>query len=242
MPNPHRACSGYLLNVGESLNLIDCGGGVTSSFLRCGFDPLKLDRIFISHTHSDHVAELALFIQMLHVLESGSKLTLFLPSEFVQPFEDYLVAVYLVRERLSLELEIRDYADGFVYDGEFRLTAISNMHHAKLAPIIKQLGLPLKMQSHSFRIEAGGKSLFYSADIGSFEDITDHLDQLDYAIIETTHIPLEQIIEHARSSSVKQYILTHLGDDNEVSTLQEQIVESGIRNITFAEDGMRLEL
>ena len=71
------------MQVGESLNLIDCGGGVTSSFLRQGFDPLRLDRVFVSHTHSDHVGELTLVIQMLHVLNSNQRLTVYLPDEFI---------------------------------------------------------------------------------------------------------------------------------------------------------------
>ncbi len=100
MPQPDRACSGYLLQTGESLSLFDCGGGVVSLFLRCGFDPMKLDRIFVSHAHSDHVAELTLLIQTLHGLNHDRQVQLYLPEEFVAPFEAYLPAVYLLKERL----------------------------------------------------------------------------------------------------------------------------------------------
>ena len=241
-PNPNRACSGYLLQVGESLSLIDCGGGVTSSFLRQGFDPLRLDRVFISHTHSDHVGELALVIQMLHVLNSNRKLTVYLPDEFVEPFESYLNAVYLIKERLRLDLVIEGYSDGFVFDESFRLRAIANSHLVGLEPVIEKLGLVNKMQCHSFEIETGDKRLFYSADIGSFDDIRDCLINLDYALIETTHVDIEQILEHARSSSVKRYVLTHLGTDDEVAKLKSAIAAAGLSNIVVAEDGMRLKL
>ena len=41
-PSPTRATSGYILEVDSRLSLIDCGGGVCSSFLRRGFDPLEI--------------------------------------------------------------------------------------------------------------------------------------------------------------------------------------------------------
>jgi len=241
-PNPNRACSGYLLQVGESLSLIDCGGGVTSSFLRQGFDPLKLDRVFISHTHSDHVGELTLVIQMLHVLNSNRRLTIYMPDEFIEPFECYLNAVYLIRERLRLEIVIEGYSDGFVFDESFRLRAIANSHLVGLESVIKGLGLPNKLQCHSFEIDTGDKRLFYSADIGSFDDIRDYLIDLDYALIETTHAEVEQILQYARSSSVKSYLLTHLGTDDEVAKLISATAAAGLSNVTVAEDGMRLEL
>lgn len=242
LPQAERACSGYLLQVGESLNLIDCGGGVCSSFLRCGFDPFKLDRVFVSHTHADHVCELTLVIQMLHVLQTGRKLQIYLPDEFLTPFWSYLNAVYMFRDRLKLELDVHGYGDGFLFDDQFRLTAIANSHHAKLAEDVVRLGLPNRLQCHSFRIEIGDHSLFYSADLGSLEDIRDHLENLDYAIIESTHIDVEELIDHARSSTVKKYILTHLGSADEVALLQQQISAAGADNIGIAADGMRLEL
>jgi hypothetical protein len=132
LPQAGRACSGYLLQTGESLSLIDCGGGVTSSFLRSGFDPLKLDRIFISHTHSDHCCELSLVIQMLHVLKSTRRLDIFIPDEFVRPFLAYLNAVYLFPQHVAPALNIQGYADGFVYRGPgFELTALANQHLAR---------------------------------------------------------------------------------------------------------------
>ena len=242
MPNPRRAASGYLLQIGESLNLIDCGGGVSSSFLRCGFDPLKLDRIFISHTHSDHVAELTTFIQMLHGLQSKRRLSIFVPGEFVEPLEAYLRAVYLIRERLHPDLEIRGYSEGTVFDGEFKLVAVANSHISKLSAIAKELKLPNQLECYALRIEAGGKALLYSSDIGDLQDISAQLHDLEYALIETTHISVEAILELARGASIDHFVLTHLGDDHEVARLQKAVEESGLKNLRLTFDGMRLAL
>jgi len=242
LPQPNRACSGYLLKTGESLSLIDCGGGVCQSFLRCGFDPLKLDRVFISHTHSDHVCELSLVIQMLHVLRSKRRLELYLPEEFVQSFKDWMIAVYQLPGRIKPDIQVRGYTEGVVYDKEFRVTAYSNTHHAGVADDVTRLGIANKLECNSLRFDTDSGSVFYSADLGSFEDIRSHLNSLDYAIVESTHIDLNDFFEFAKNSDVKHWILTHLGDEQQVEELKQQIMSAGLLNVVTAEDGMALDL
>jgi ribonuclease BN (tRNA processing enzyme) len=243
LPQAQRACSGYVVQTGESLSLIDCGGGVTGSFLRQGFAPHKLDRIFISHTHSDHCCELSLVIQMLHVLGSERRLDIFVPDEFVRPFLTWLNAVYLFPQHVTPKLHLHGYADGFVYHGEgFDLTAIANQHLEKAADLIEQYDVPNRMQCHSFRISTSEKTLFYSADVAGWQDVSTYLDGLDYALIESTHLDLNQVLQHARGSAVVKYVLTHLGDEAEVADLARQIGSSGLKNIVLAEDGLRLPM
>ena len=44
MPKANRACAGYALQVGGGLSVMDCGGGVCSSFLKAGLDPCDIER------------------------------------------------------------------------------------------------------------------------------------------------------------------------------------------------------
>jgi len=213
-----------------------------SSMLRCGFDPMKLERVFISHAHSDHVAELTLLIQTLHGMSHGRKVQMYLPEEFVAPFRAYLPAVYLPPERLRLDLEVSGYNEGAVFSGDFQVTAIANSHQAKLRDEMKRLGFPNKGESFSLKIDVGNKSVLYSADVGSFEDLRGQLENLDYAIIETTHIDIRDIFDHALKPTVGAFVLTHLGSSEEVSELRRKIEGSGLKNLLIAEDGLRLEL
>src|SRR3954463_14170066 len=51
------ACSGYLLEEGDTALLIDCGNGVFSK-LRMFRDYTELDAVVLSHLHADHFLDL----------------------------------------------------------------------------------------------------------------------------------------------------------------------------------------
>ncbi len=248
MPQADRACAGYLLKTGESLTLIDCGGGVTSSFLRCGFDPLDVDRVFISHTHPDHCCELPLFIQMIYLAGRTRPLDIYLPEEFVEPFRAFLPAVYVIPEKLPFDLSLHGYTDGFVFENGFTLRAIGNRHLHGYAEYVGDLQLANKMQCHSFRIEvpasSGGsaRSLFYSADVRDFDDLKPHLNNVDYAVLELTHIGLEQFFGFAPSASVGKFIITHLGSTDETAEIELMAEKAGLDNLRIAQDGLQLPL
>jgi ribonuclease BN (tRNA processing enzyme) len=242
MPQANRATSGYVLKIQGRLSLLDCGGGVCSSFLRCGFEPLALERIFVSHTHSDHVCELPLVIQMVYLAGQDKKLDVYVPSEFVAPLKTYLAAVYLIEEKLPFTMNIIGYEDGFTFTGDFLLTAIGNQHLQGHAKLISELKLPNKMQCHSFEVEVGGKSLFYSSDVFSFDDVKNHLDGRDYVILESTHVDLGQFFEFAPTINVGRYVITHLGTAQEVAEIERRAGKAGLENLVTAVDGMELVL
>lgn len=242
MPQADRATAGYVLKVQNRLSLLDCGGGVCSSFVRCGFDPPAIERIFISHTHSDHVCELPLVIQMVYLAGKKDRLDVYVPSEFVGPLKTYLRAVYLIEEKLPFALNIIGYEDGFTFSEDFRLTAVGNRHLQGHAELISELDLPNKMQCHSFEIEVAEKSLFYSSDVFSFDDVRNHLDGRDYVLLESTHIDLERFFEFAQSISVGRYVITHLGTADEVAEIEQRARKAGLDNLVTAVDGMELAL
>ncbi|TFH60350.1 MAG: ribonuclease Z, partial [Candidatus Zixiibacteriota bacterium] len=216
MPQANRASSGYLLKTGKSLSLIDCGGGVTSSFLRRGFDALDIDRIFISHTHPDHVTELPFVIQLIHLNQRTEPLDVYLPADFVAPFRQFLQALYIIEERLPFPLNIVGYEIGFEYDNEFKLAAIGNKHLHAYSQIVGELDLPNKMQCCSFDMKIGDKTVFYSSDIATNDDVRPNLDGKDLVLLESTHIDLAEFVKHASTISVGRFVITHLGTQREV--------------------------
>ncbi|MEW6413447.1 MAG: MBL fold metallo-hydrolase [Candidatus Zixiibacteriota bacterium] len=241
-PKPDRACSGYLLKAQESLTLLDCGGGISSSFLRRGYSSLDVARVFISHTHPDHVSDLPLFIQLTYLDGRTDPLDLYLPSEFVGPFTAFLPAIYLIGSKLPFDLNIMGYEDGFVFKDEIKITAVGNKHLQGNGTLISQLGLPNKMQCHSFDIEIAGKSVFYSSDIASLDEILPRLRGKDVAVIESTHIDIERLLGLAGDLNVGRFVISHLGTPDEVAMINEMATKAGVDNLVTALDGMEIEL
>ncbi|MDX1594155.1 MAG: ribonuclease Z [Gammaproteobacteria bacterium] len=67
VPVPERACAGYWLQAPKLSALVDCGSGVLRRLAEAGGDYRELDAVFVTHTHVDHVGELAL---LLHALKA----------------------------------------------------------------------------------------------------------------------------------------------------------------------------
>lgn len=63
-PEAHRrrASSGYLVEIGDDVILLDCGGGVFDRLLDAGRRPSDVTHIFFSHLHSDHMIDYARLI------------------------------------------------------------------------------------------------------------------------------------------------------------------------------------
>ncbi|HEU4345520.1 MAG TPA: MBL fold metallo-hydrolase [Candidatus Binatia bacterium] len=62
-----RNQSGYLVEASDRLFLLDCGPTTLLAMKRAGFDPRRLDAVFLSHLHGDHFAGLPFFfIEYLH--------------------------------------------------------------------------------------------------------------------------------------------------------------------------------
>lgn len=243
LPQAARATSGYLLKTGESYSLIDCGGGVTSSFLKRGFNPTDVDRIFVSHTHPDHVCELPLFIQLTYLKGRTNPLELYLPEEFIVPFRMYLTSVYIIEEKLPFDLKFIPIKDDFFFESEkFTLKPIPNNHLKSYEKYINSLGLPNKMQCYSFLLTVGEKKILYTSDIASFDDIKENLDSCNLAIIESTHIDLDQFFTFAQKINVGQYVITHLGDNNQVKEINQMAQIADLDNIITAVDGLEIKI
>ena len=58
-PSLKRQSSGYLIDVGEDLNVMDHGPGAFHRLLESGRSPTEVTRAFFSHLHYDHCMDYA---------------------------------------------------------------------------------------------------------------------------------------------------------------------------------------
>ncbi len=77
-----RYQSAHVLNVHGRLFLIDCGEGVQHQLLKYRIPMLKLDHIFISHIHGDHLFGLFGLLSTISMKGRTAPLNIYAPSNF----------------------------------------------------------------------------------------------------------------------------------------------------------------
>lgn len=80
LPAAGKHHSAHVLNVHEQFYLVDCGEGTQSRLMRCGIPLLKLNAVFITHLHGDHLFGLFPMISTLGLLGRRTPLHLFGPG------------------------------------------------------------------------------------------------------------------------------------------------------------------
>jgi ribonuclease Z len=79
-PAAGRHQTAHVLNVREQFFLIDCGEGTRSQLLKAGISPLKINAVFISHIHGDHLYGLIPMISSLGLSGKKTPLKIFGPA------------------------------------------------------------------------------------------------------------------------------------------------------------------
>jgi len=237
-----RNSSGYILTVDDKQYLFDCGTGICSAYKRLGFNPENTNHLFLSHMHSDHCCELALFVQMMYAAKKESQLDIWVPSEAIDIIDKYLAACYLFKEKLKFNLILNPIEGEIVIDDRnIKIAPIPNTHHQDEQSIISRYGYPNLRQCYSFRIGTSEKDILYSADLGSLDDIAEHLKKVDLLIIESMHIDLAALPGLCDKYGVGKVLLTHIGDDD-LAKMTEFAANAGPDRFIVAEDGLEIAL
>ena len=115
-------------------------------------------------------------------------------------------------------------------------------HLDKFKPIINELQAPNKMQCYSILIESENKKLLYSSDLASINPIEPYLENLDYLLIDSSHIDIDPLFEYVESDDVEQVILTHLNSPEDTQDKIEKAIKRGSKQFMVALDGMEIQL
>ncbi len=240
--SPKYNSSGYLLEVGDSRILLDCGSGVCSSIKRLGYSPVDISHIFITHMHSDHTCELPLFVQMRYTDKEPGALEIWMPSEGVEAFGKWLSTGYLFVEKFPFNLMINPVKGEIRLESpDIKIIPIPNNHLKDSAEYINKYHYPNRMESYSYRIETPEKDILYSGDLRSIEDIEEHLKKLDLLVVESMHIDLKTLPELAEKYRVGKVLLTHIADADR-DRVEEFAERAGTGRFIAADDGLEITL
>jgi ribonuclease Z len=264
----NRKGSSLLIEVGNEKLLFDAGRCVTTQLLNAGIQAQKVNPIFVTHHHFDHIGNLGdLLLTMWHN-ERTSQIDIFGPngtSEIVaalfgQVFKrDIAFALF----NKYYEKDIRDIVNVTEINPGLILDRDKWEIYAEYVDHGNSLGLSEKdWPCFGYRLEAEGKIIAISGDAVACDGLdnlafgADVLIQCCYmAEEEITNPALKQLAEHviatsgqvgkiASRNNVKKLVLTHIEPKSEVmmTSLIEDVKKDYDGEICLGEDLMVITL
>lgn len=129
MPSKDRNTSALALKLLEergSIWLFDCGEATQHQILHTTIKPRKVDKVFITHLHGDHIFGLPGFISSRSFLGGEGPLTIYGPTGLKQWLEQTL---RLTKTHLTYELIIEEVKAGIIFEDEqFTVKALPLEH------------------------------------------------------------------------------------------------------------------
>ena len=197
-PGPGGACSGYLVRAGGTAVVVDLGTGTLAN-LQVHLDPRAVDAVVLSHEHPDHWLDLP-------VLRNALRYVLGVEGLDVYGTAGNLRLAATLIDELAPTIDWHTVQPGAT---------------AEVGPLRLSFGLTdHPVETLAVRVEAGGRSLLYSADTGPAWAPGELADGVDLLLCEASlrpgdegavqHLSAHQAGELARAVGAAQLVLTHL--------------------------------
>jgi ribonuclease BN (tRNA processing enzyme) len=218
------ACSGYLLQDGETTVLLDCGNGVFGK-LRKFVDYVDVDAIVVSHLHADHFIDLVPYSYGLIYAprqqpvpvppwpgtDSPARPRLFAPPGGRATLRQ-VVGAWGDEELIERAFDVEEYAVG-------RPVAVGSLSFDfALVPHF------VDAYAVSVASTGGDGRLVFGADSRPAAELVDFARGADLFLVEATlprperggvrgHMTAQEAGEHGRAAGVGRIVLTHISDE-----------------------------
>lgn len=242
--NPKRNHSAILFENDSSKILIDCGDGVSRSLLHQKILPNQINKIIISHFHSDHIAGLPSLLTQMIISKRNTSIDIFIPKGLQITLQNFLRSNFLFIEKYDFKIDLHEFElnKECKFDKDFKFVAkqnshISNKHNIKIKN--------LEFVSVSFLFKINKKNIFHTADIGSAKDLLLFNNfNVDTFICETTHLSLKEIENYIIDRKIKRTFLTHINysDEELISDWHNNLPKNFQRQLIIAHDGLSIKI
>lgn len=205
LPHPDKKHSAILIKDNYHTFLIDCGEGVSQTFVKERINIEDLDLIFITHTHPDHLSGIYMLLQFFHMQARQKELEIYLP-ESIDLFISSLNFMYLFLDTLSFPIKFLSCSQ--INEKYKNLSTFSTEHLTKNADFVINKKLENKLFSFGISLHTNSKTLTYTSDISTINEVMGSLLKTDILIVDSIHPKVEDILELAKIIKDKIY-LTH---------------------------------
>jgi len=242
VPHPARSSSAYWLESESGSLLLDCGASAIHRMAQEKLDWARLDAVWISHFHLDHVGGLAPFLfgtrNAPEMRERKKPLRIFGARglrALIEKF-DAAGAYKLFKQPFPLEITEVEPLEKFEILKDTEAVALKTPHTA---------------ESLALHVRHKDKTLVYTADTGFTMTLGDFARNVDLLLVECSfyrdkptekHLQLGEVIHLARYAQPKRVVLTHFYPEwDAVDLAREAEKLSPPCEVIEAQDGLRLE-
>jgi ribonuclease BN (tRNA processing enzyme) len=248
------ACSGYLIEEGDTAVLMDCGNGVFSK-LRRYRDYVAIDAVVLSHLHADHFLDLVPFSYALTYAPRQQPVPVDRWPGTDDPAHPQLFAPRGARD--TFRRVVGAWGNEDLIENAFDLREYDPADAVEVGPL--RFGFAeVPHFVHTCAIEVtsslnGGGRLVYGADSAPATELVDFAHAADLLMIEATlprperdgmrgHLTPAEAGEHGARAGVGPLVLTHMSDELDVLWARREAEHTFGGPVDVAHEGAVYEL
>jgi ribonuclease Z len=196
-----------LIEAGEEKLMFDCGRGAPIRLVEAGVGQNQVDKIFLTHLHSDHIISLPDMLLTGWAMRRTAPLSVWGPagtkemmSNMLKTFDFDIHTRRDVDEKFPAEgisVVATDIREGVVYEHNGVKVSAFLVNHGPVKP------------AFGYRLDAGGHSVAMSGDTAFSENLISHATGVDVLIHEVAPATLAEFMERGLTREQSQSIIDH---------------------------------
>jgi ribonuclease Z len=261
-PNPRRRGPATLLAAGEARLLVDAGSGVAAQLQQAGLRVADLQRVLLTHLHSDHVIDLGHLVLTRWIVGQNAPLEVHGPAG-TRAHVERLLALWAwdievrrahMRDREPPRVAVTEIREGVVLRDDGLTVTAFEVEHEPVKP------------AFGFRFDGAGRSVAISGDTRPCENLVRHARDVDLLVHECTdaahvawspgcgwptraekvrdlaayHTSPDQVGEIAARAGAGALVLTHLMPGSDPADLAARAARNFAGRVVVGEDLLEL--
>lgn len=241
----NRFHSSFIVSHNNFNLLVDAGDGVSKALLNQNISFNDIDGIIFTHLHPDHFSGYASLIVQMKLINREKRLIVFINENLLDTIKNFLYCSYLFEKKMGFDIQYVGFNENsYIKISEsFEILARQNCHLNEYKIYDEKKKLNFSCSSLLFKIK--DKNIFYSGDIGDWEDLLLFKDfRIDKMIIEVSHYDLNRLTKVYNSVKPEKIYLIHIGENDEekIQKFLNFLTPSIRQSFLISFDGLQINL